>query len=236
MKTCKIKSCKANNPKIKTKTEVINRKGTIIEVRNVPNFDGPTVTVKGANSDEFWRKHPKNGDKIQKSMAAKLLAKKFEKNLEYARKWGFTSDDIAMLKNGQAPNGWELHHENTGGYNDSRIKLVRTNDHEQNPHKLGMLTGNKDRMNKEAEKQGTLPKNKLERMRNNTEFWMHKHPVATGTGVGVATTGVLCGGYAWVCKKLGRKPSNWGYAACTAIGIAAGVITHSKLNDGKIYL
>ena len=57
-----------------------------------------------------------------------------------------------------------------------------------------------------------------------------------GTDICIATTGVLCGGYAWACKKLGRKPSNWGYAACTAIGVAAGVITNRKTNNKKNHL
>ena len=237
MKRTIIKGCRTSNPTVETRTVVINRGGTIIEVQNDPCFEGPTVTVKGANTKKFWDEHPNDGNRVQMSEGAKLLSKKLEADPKLAAEMGVSNEDTAKLKEGRTdlPNH-TVHHLHTGSGDDCDVQLVRKPDHQKNPHKGGMLTSNKDRMNKEAEKQGTLPQNEFERMRNNVEFLMHKHPKATSAGVGVATTAVLCGGYDWVCKKLGRKPSNWGYAACTAIGVAAGVITHSKLNDGKIYL
>ena len=173
----------------------------------------------------------------KKDFLAMLIAAKLEADPKLAAKMEVSNEDTAKLKEGRTdlPNH-TVHHLHTGSGEDCDVQLVRKPDHQKNPHCGGMSTSNKDRMKREAEKQGALPKNEFERMRNNVEFWMHKHPKATGAGVGVATTGVLCGGYAWVCKKLGCKPSNWGFAACAAIGIAAGVITHNKLNDGKIYL
>ncbi len=237
MKRTIINCSQTNNPTVETRTEVKNIDGVIIEMQNTPNFDGPTVTVKGGNSKEFWAQHPTDGNRVQMSMGAKLLGKLFEAHPEEANRMGVSAEDIDKLKAGKTrlPNH-TLHHRHSGNKEDCPIQGVNKKEHQQNPHRCGMLTSNQDKMGEEAEKQGTLPRNGFERVCNNVEFWMHKHPVATGIGVGVATTGALCGGYGWICKKFGRKSSKWGYAACLLIGTAMGVVAHKHLNDGKTYL
>lgn len=237
MKKAIINGLKTNKPTVETGTVVKNIEGNIIEVQNAPRFDGPTVTVKGGNSKEFWAQHPNNGNTVQMSMGAKLLGKHFEAHPEDASRMGVSAEDIAKLKAGETnlPNH-TLHHEHTGNKNDCDIQIVNKEDHKQNPHRGGMLTSNQDRMRKEAEKQGTLPKNKFERICNTVNFNAHKHPVTAGAVAGIGTSAMLCGGYAFVSKKLGVEPNSWGYAACLLVGTAMGVLTHNHLNDRKVYL
>ncbi len=237
MKRTIINCSQTNNPTVETRTEVKNIDGVIIEMQNTPNFDGPTVTVKGGNSKEFWAKHPTDGNRVQMSMGAKLLGEHFEAHPEEANRIGVSAEDIAKLKAGETRlSNHTLHHKHTGNKNDCDIQIVNKEEHKQNPHRGGMLTSNQDKMGEEAEKQGTLPKNEFERMYNTVSFNAHKHPVATGMIVGAVTSATLCCGYAFVSKKLGIKPKNWGYAACLLIGTAMGVVTHQHLNDGKTYL
>lgn len=237
MKRTLIYSSRTNNPTVETRTEVKNIDGTIIEMRNTPNFDGPTVTVKGGNSKEFWAQHPNDGNKVQMSMAAKLLGEHFEAHPEDANRMGISAEDVAKLKAGETnlPNH-TIHHKHTGNKDDCDMQIVDKNKHRENPHRGGMLTSNQDRMREEAEKQGTLPKSKFERVRNTVSFNAHKHPIAAGTIVGIGTSAMLCGGYAYVSKKLGRKPNGWGYTACLLVGTVMGVVAHNHLNDGKVYL
>ena len=237
MKTARINGLKTNMPTVETRTVVKNIDGNIIEVQNAPRFDGPTATVKGGNSEEFWIQHPNDGNRVQMSMGAKLLGEHFEADPEDANRMGVSAEDIAKLKVGETnlPNH-TLHHEHTGDKEDCDIQIVNKEDHQQNPHRGGMLTSNQDRMREEAEKQGTLPKNKFERMCNTVSFNAHKHSVATGTIIGIGTSAMLCGGYAFVSKKLGLKPNGWGYTACLLAGTIMGVVTHNHLNDGKVYL
>ncbi len=237
MKRTKINGLKTNAPTVETKTVVKNIDGNIIEIQNAPCFDGPTVTVKGGNSSEFWNQHSKDGNKVQMSMGAKLLGAHFEAHPEDAKTLGITAEDIIKLKDGNInlPNH-TIHHEHTGEKDDCNMQGVRKEDHRRNPHRGGMLTNNQDKMNEEAEKQGTLPKNEFERIRNTISFKAHKHPVAIGVAVGMGTSAMLCGGYAFVSKKLGIKPNGWGYTVCVLAGTVMGVVTHNHLNDGKIYL
>lgn len=236
MKTTKINGLKTHTPTVETKTEVKNIDGNIIEIQNEPQFDGPTVTVKGGNSKEFWGRYPRNGNKVQMSMGAKLLAGYFELHPKEAEKIGVSAEDIALLKAGKTslPNH-TLHHKNTAKKNDCDIQLVRKKQHNKNPHRAGMYTSNQDKMRAEAEKQGTLPKNKFERACNNIKFQAHKHPVMSGMTIGIGTSALLCGGYAFISKKFGFKPNGWGYAVCMLAGTIMGVATHNHLNDGKIY-
>lgn len=237
MKRTIINGLNTNSPTVETQTVVKNIDGNIVEIQNSPRFDGPTVTVKGGNSREFWDRHPHNGNKVQMSKGAELIGNHLENHPNEAKKIGVSAEDIKNLKAGKTdfPNH-TLHHKHTGKRDDCDIQLVRKEDHQQNPHRGGMLTSNQDKMREEAQKQGTLPKNKFERTCNTINFNAHKHPVATGMIIGAGTSAMLCGIYAVVSQKLGTKPTGMGYAVCLLTGTLTGIAAHNRLNDGKTYL
>ena len=61
MKTTKINGLKTHTPTVETKTEVKNIDGNIIEIQNEPQFDGPTVTVKGGTTKGLRGRNPRKG-------------------------------------------------------------------------------------------------------------------------------------------------------------------------------
>lgn len=237
MKITKIQGLRTGHPTVRFQTVVKNIDGNLIEVQNSPCFDGPTVNIKGGNSDEFWRRHPVNGNKVQMATGAKLLAEYFKQYPNEAVKIGVSAGDIINLKAGKTklPNH-TLHHEHTGNGNDCKIQLVRKIDHQRNPHRGGMLTSNKDRMRKAAETQRTMPKNTFERMCNSVNFNAHKYPATASIIIGAGISSIFCRGYVLAAKTLDVKPNAWGYATCMLIGTAIGIVVHSHLKDGKTYL
>ena len=97
MKRCKIRGCRSSNPTVPTRTVVINRGGNIIEVQEDPCFEGPTVTVEGANTKKFWDEHPNDGNRVQMSEGAKLLGRKLEADPKLAAKMEVSNEVTAKL-------------------------------------------------------------------------------------------------------------------------------------------
>lgn len=139
--------------------------------------------------------------------------------------------DIDDLRRGRTPEGRTWHHDHSPK-DDCNMVLTDKKVHDENKHCGGSLTSNNDRMKTLIPRQ----KSSLVRIKNTTEFVMHKHPMAVSVASGVATAGVTTALYYYGCKKTGHKPSKWGYGMCAIIGCVVSVLVHTKLNDGKIYL
>lgn len=232
METTKIKSLRTLQPTVKMKTVVRNYgDGRIAEFSEAPDFEGPRIHLSGANSTEFWEKYPNNGYRMQMEMASRELYSKCTDDPKLCEDHNLSQKDIDDLRRGRTPEGRTWHHDHSPK-DDCNMVLTDKKVHDENKHCGGSLTSNNDRMKTLIPRQ----KSSLVRIKNTTEFVMHKHPMALSVASGVATAGVTTALYYYGCKKTGHKPSKWGYGMCAIIGCVVSVLVHTKLNDGKIYL
>lgn len=228
----RIKTLRTSQVTVKTKTVVKNYgNGQIAEFTDVPDFEGPRVHLPGANSPEFWEKNPNSGYRKQMEMASKELYRQCTDNPKLCEEHNLTSSDLDNLQAGKTPEGRTWHHDHSPK-NDCDMVLVDEKVHKKNPHCGSSLTSNNDKMKARLSK----PASKLEEMKNTADYYVHKYKMTTSIASGVAVAGTTSALYYWGCKKLGRKPSGWGYAACAVIGGITSALVHGKLNDGKIYL
>ena len=168
---------------------------------------------------------------MQMEMASRELYSKCTDDPKLCEDHNLSQKDIDDLRRGRTPEGRTWHHDHSPK-DDCNMVLTDKKVHDENKHCGGSLTSNNDRMKTLIPRQ----KSSLFRIKNTTEFVMHKHPMAVSVASGVATAGVTTALYYYGCKKTGHKPSKWGYGMCAIIGCVVSVLVHTKLNDGKIYL